>query len=118
MSVPDTIRFTGLEIAPEEILKPRKRLSGPYPASWARYQFTVPYDFDGTRTNAAKIERLDRWIEANTLHAWGSYERHTMEGNLFVVLFEDEADAVMFRMKGGDQEFLLDEREWGPSIDR
>jgi hypothetical protein len=124
---PEVIRFTGLDLTPEQALFPRKRTTGIYPAEWVRHQWIAPVDYAssapanfaqlqvasiGPSPNLRGLARLDRYIERTLLGQWGSYCVSTPDGLKYVVLFEQVPDAVMFRLRGGERAFLRSEEEW------
>ena len=125
---PETIRFTGLVLTPDEAIRPRKMTSGVYPAEWIRHQWLTRHEdhaslnfiaVQAALTNlSAKasevkgLARLDRYIERKMEGRWGSYSVDTPEGTKYVVLFETDVDAVLFRLLDGDRNFLKPEDEW------
>lgn len=128
---PETIRFTGLELTPQQAIHPRKLLTGTYPAEWIRHQWLVGYDEPAQYASTASalgawtaimqskpareltgLPRLDRYIERKLMGRWGSYSVDSPDGTKYVVLFETTADAVFFRMLGGERAFLQPEDQW------
>lgn len=92
--IPDTVKFTDLEIDPRAIMTPRKYFRGVYPLDWTRHQFTVKGAF------GIDLRTIDRWLEANIAGRWGSYV--AADSRTVVILFELLTDAIMFRMKDGE----------------
>lgn len=89
--IPETISFTGLELSPQELTAFRVH-PGPIPADWT----TVCFKHDGFDER-----RIIEWVMENIDGRFGiilSYPRA-------IVFFENEIDAVIFRLKDGDNAF-------------
>lgn len=92
---PQVVRFTGLEFDPDAVIGPERMHRGPIPANWYRYQFRLPEaEVDCDR-------RFEKWMEANTLGRWAYYLFPDDLRLSFVVFFEDQSDALHFRMSDG-----------------
>jgi hypothetical protein len=100
---PAVIKYTGLEIDPEAILEGRI-LRGPVPTTWRRVRFEID--------QSGSLERVNRWLTANLQAKWASYIVSINFGSrVVVVAFEDDTDAVMFRLKGGETAWKTDPAE-------
>ena len=90
--IPSVVRFTGLEIQPEEL---NRKVKGPIPLHWTRHQFMldefVEPEWDMTT-----------WINNNLTGRWAIGVFHTPEGTIVVLGFENGNDAVMFRFLEGE----------------
>lgn len=95
----DSVTYTGLTFDPKT-LNERKRAKAPFPSHWTRVTF--PFEDDSYHWPFHQDD-LDRWVVENLSGAgWGSYIMHPNGAHpVVVVLFEDTADAVMFKMKDG-----------------
>jgi hypothetical protein len=102
--LPAKIHFTDLELDPEAVLTPRKMFDGTYPSTWVRHQFDLPLEAYG------HLRNIDRWIEANLEGRWGSYSVYTFGAVTFVIAFERVTDAMMFRLRGGEQTWRPDQK--------
>lgn len=96
--IPETVRFTGVTIPTKELLfgyGGRKVYFTP-PANWMRVEFDVSDVLNGQRP----MDAVDAWIEKTISGNWASHLiRH---GSTIVVLFEDENDALLFKLMGGE----------------
>lgn len=94
--IPDIVQFSDLDLNPRDIHAPRKHLDGPYPKGWVRHQFV------DAEADWAAIRKIDRWLEQNISGRWGSYSTMTRRGVEYILYFENDFDAVMFRLKDGE----------------
>ncbi len=85
MSLPDEIASRA-HPASRDILTSRKLLTAPYPSTWIRHQWLIPWDYQGTHTPS--IKRLDRWVRAEQLAALGRLRGQHHRRWQFVILFE------------------------------
>ena len=95
--IPETIKFTGLEIDPKELI-PGRCLKGVIPTHWTRLRFEIERS-----SRRFYIELLNRWLFANITGKWIS-NVVTLQGGaqMVIVAFESDTDAVMFRLQGGE----------------
>lgn len=98
--IPTTVRFTGLTLNPLDLLYGyggRKANFTP-PAHWVRVEFASDHSVE--RGLVRGLERVDSWIASNTAGKWVSHE--SRYGSTIVVLFEDDNDALLFKLMGGE----------------
>ncbi len=92
--IPRTVHFTGLEVDPISLIKGRQH-KGAIPPHWPRVRF----ESDGIFS----LDKLNRWIGANISGRWQTYSvARGFSKRTVVVAFEDDSDAVLFRLKGGE----------------
>lgn len=94
--IPEKVRFTGVTIAARDLLYgyEGRKATLPCPATWTRLEF----DIDGFYDNV--LGKVDSWICQSINGRWGSYIGHG--GHKAVVFFEDDNDAVLFRLMSGE----------------
>ena len=93
---PKEISFTGLVISPRELVGNRIH-QGPYPASWIRV--VIDNDFPDEK-------KIAKWVLENTDGRFGvCYQDRA------TIYFEDDIDAIIFRMRGGD-DVLTENTDW------
>lgn len=98
--IPEKVTFTGLTV-PSNIMygasRGRKQ-EGPWPATWARL---VEKDSLKSRSLSAKeiTHRIDAWLEKHIQGSWGLYYIHASLSTVF--FFQDENDAILFKLMGG-----------------
>lgn len=102
--IPDKIHYTDLEIDPQAVLNPRKLTNAIIPDDWTRHRFILDHEHGGK-----PIRLLDQWIEGNIYGRWASYSVYASDGIHIIVWFEHLNDAVMFKLKGGETEWLSSE---------
>lgn len=98
MKTPTTIKFTDLEISPQDLTGGVKH-QGIIPSSWTRVQFTVPNDWQ-------KLEQVSKWLTDNAGDDWATYNFHAdnkAQERTMVVKFKDKNDALLFKLRGGHQ---------------
>jgi hypothetical protein len=107
--LPNQVRFTGMTLSPLDLLYGYGGRKANYvpPSHWLR----IEVDLTKTLAGQARIEKegalglVDSWIEKNMTGKWISREiRH---GSAIVVFFEDEHDALMFKLLEGDTASLF-----------
>lgn len=89
---PTVIRFTGFDFDPKVLYR---RLKAPTPAEWVRYQFCVE-NYDDPEWS------LVEWLTNNLYGRWTLNCKMTMDGYTVVIGFEQDNDAVMFRLMEGE----------------
>ena len=89
---PTVIRFTGFDFDPQVLYRRRK---GPTPAEWVRRQFCVE-NYDDPEWSLAE------WLTNNLHGRWTLNCKMTMDGYTVVIGFEQDNDAVMFRLMEGE----------------
>lgn len=94
--IPETVRFTGITIPTADLLfgyGGRKVYFTPQ-AHWQRVEITHDQRI------GRELDRIDAWLGKTIAGRWAShYIRH---GTAVVVLFEDENDALLFKLMGGE----------------
>jgi hypothetical protein len=103
MKQPEVIRFTDLEVSTRELL--RLNQQGPMNLSWTRVQFIVPDSWDA-------VKKVQEWLKENCPGEWSSYNfqhpKSKKSGEYtMVVRFEDNNDALMFKLRGGHQAWQI-----------
>lgn len=100
--VPQTVKFTEVEIETVELLFPQGRKKrGHWPADWTRHQFTVDAGYHDV------TGQIDQWLAETIEGRWGSYSVPTADGyRIVVIAFEQSNDAVMFRLMDGERAAL------------
>lgn len=99
--MPSKVRYSGgVEIEPWMLIN--RRLDGPTPAHWARHQFLVESLFSDPSY------QINDWL-ANNIHGrWTLNTCFISDGMIIVLGFEDDTDAVMFRLMDGDTAWRQD----------
>ena len=99
--IPSKVRFAGgVEIEPWMLIN--RVYEGPTPAHWVRHQFHVESMFSDP------TYPLNDWL-ANNIHGrWTINSLFHHEGMIVVIGFEDETDAVMFRLMDGETAWRQD----------
>jgi hypothetical protein len=93
--IPAFVRYTGgLVVEPRRVIC--RRLKAPTPPKWLRHQFVV----EGSYTDPEWP--LCGWLENNLVGRWSVNVQSTTDGILVVVAFEEDTDAVMFRLMDGE----------------
>jgi hypothetical protein len=88
MMMPETVQFSGLEVDPVALTR-RRVVHAPFPPTWTRLTVASP-SFD--------IRKIETWLLENVGGRFG------LTGNYPVAIyFEDDVDAVMFRLKDGEK---------------
>jgi hypothetical protein len=87
--IPKNISFTGLEISPTDLWM-RRVHPGPYPASWRRWSFDCDKE---------EVQTITLWL-LDAIN--GRFGVQKTKGRA-IVFFEDEGDAVTFRLRDGDR---------------
>ncbi len=85
----ETINFTGLEVRRGDLLCNRIH-PGPFPVKWPRIVI---------EHNDFNMRPIQSWVIENTFGRFGLIQSYPR----IVIYFEDEYDAVLFRLKGGDE---------------
>ena len=98
---PSVVRFTGSDFDPTLL---NRRVYSPTPANWARHQFIVESCYNDPDW------ALSEWIRNNIFGRWTLNPIITMDGLVVVIGFEQDTDAVMFRLLEG-------ETAWRENID-
>ena len=91
---PAVVKFSGLSFDPKALLC--RRVQKPTPAHWSRHQFTVEGWYHETNW------QLIAWINSNLVGRYTLNLFTSTGGTLVVIGFEDDVDAVMFRLKEGE----------------
>lgn len=91
--IPPVVRFTGLEIQPEEL---NRRVKGPVPLDWTRHQFLLEDDYVEPEWG------MTSWINRHLNGRWAMASFHSVKGTIVVLGFENGNDAVMFRFLDGE----------------
>jgi len=92
--IPRIVKFTGLNIDPMVILSPRN-IRGIVPPEWSRVCF------EADLTCSERL--LNRWIGANMEGRWHTtLVCVTFGKRMIAIAFENDVDAVMFRLKNGE----------------
>ncbi len=91
--IPPVVRFTGLDIRPEEL---NRRVKGPIPLHWTRHQFLLEDDYVDPEWS------MTSWINRNLTGRWTISSFHGLKGTIVVLGFENGNDAVMFRFLEGE----------------
>lgn len=93
MVIPDVVKFTNFDIEPRKVINSRIH-KGAIPSSWMRVRFQVEQD--------GNIHKINRWLEMNIEGRWSSYiVSMRFNHRIVVIAFENDNDAVMFNLKGG-----------------
>lgn len=90
---PSIVRFTGSDFDPTLL---NRRVYFPTPANWVRHQFTVESCYNDPNW------ALSEWLKNNIFGRWTLNPVITMDGLVVVIGFEQETDAVMFRLSDGE----------------
>lgn len=98
--IPDKVTFTGLTV-PSNIMygasRGRKQFS-PWPASWTRLVEKDPQNSRGLTAREITLA-IDVWLEKNIQGAWGCYSNMRTASTVF--FFQEESDAILFKLMGG-----------------
>lgn len=86
--IPETVSFTGYNVYPRETAIMRV-YHGPVPAAWTLIR---------VKTEAYSHSTLESWLLENIDGRFGLLINYPYVH----IYFENEIDAVMFRLKGGD----------------
>jgi len=95
------IHFTGFVFDATDLLTPQPAA---IPPAWRRIRFET----ENGRLRHLILARLHSWLSVNMTKQWICYAvppiRSVSENTqtIVVVAFEDDTDAVMFRLKGGE----------------
>ena len=102
--LPRTVDFTGLNIDPLAFFNQRGNRAV-IPCDWQRIYFS-------SDSWIPKI-KINRWLFANIQNDWVSYTATLYGKGLIAIAFENEIDAVMFRLQGGEDEIrnLTEDKE-------
>jgi long-subunit acyl-CoA synthetase (AMP-forming) len=98
--IPDKIFFTEFELDAASLLFEHgpRHVKTPAPAHYTRIEFTVA-DY-----MANILQGVNAWIKNNLSGKWSSY---MLENTQDVVLFfEEDSDAIMFRLLEGDKAWI------------
>jgi hypothetical protein len=90
--LPQSIQYTGLSLNPREMIWSRV-VEGPYPAHWARIV---------VRVEGFNQRPLTQWTLENTNGRFGLIQQFPK----IVLYFEDTNDAILFRLKDGQEAYL------------
>ena len=98
--IPELVRFTGLTVSSASLLYgyDGRKYDGIPPPSWARVEF------DNNHMVSREMDRVDSWIAKTIAGRWAS--RQIRNGNRFVVSFEDDSDALLFKLMNGETAWL------------
>jgi hypothetical protein len=94
--IPDQIKFTGLTVPALDLLYGYGGRKANYipPAHWVRVEFPV------VAQTGRVLDQVDSWLAKNINGKWVSKEfRH---GSAIVVFFEDDNDALIFKLMEGE----------------
>ena len=91
--IPSVVRFTGLDIQPEEL---NRKVKGPIPLDWTRHQFMLEDDYVDPEW------AMTSWINRTLNGRWTMQVFHVQDGTIVVLGFENGNDAVMFRFLEGE----------------
>ena len=101
--IPAIVKFTGLQIDPWQLLKGRY-VTGIISSNWCRIRFEI--DQEGN------LDKINRWVSANINGRFASYIIQIRFGlRIVVIAFEDDPDAVMFRLKGGETAWRMEQSD-------
>ncbi len=99
--MPAKVRYSGgIEVEPWMVIN--RCFEGPTPPEWTRHQFYVESLFSDPGY------ALNEWL-ANNIHGrWTINSQFVTDGMVVVIGFEDDTDAVMFRLMDGDTAWRQD----------
>lgn len=97
--IPKMVEFTELSLDPSALTNSRIEY-GIIPLEWIRIRF---------ETKGHILSKLNRWLEKNIEGRWANYIIFKTGKYIVVQAFEDDADAVMFKLKNGETSW--DEKE-------
>jgi hypothetical protein len=89
---PHIVKFTDFDFDTNILYR---RVHQPIPATWARHQFQLESYDDPERA-------LAEWLTNNLYGRWVLNCKMTVNGYTVVIGFEEDKDAVMFRLMEGD----------------
>lgn len=89
--IPETITYTGLQLTPSDLVMYRVH-PGPIPVHWT----TVIFRHEGFDER-----KIIEWVMENIDGRFGVILNYPQA----IVFFENDIDAVMFRLKDGDNAF-------------
>ncbi len=94
--IPQSVRFTGVTIPTADLLfgyGGRKIYFVP-PGNWTRVEINHDHSI------GREMDKVDTWLSRSISGRWASHLiRH---GSTVVVLFEDDNDALLFKLLGGE----------------
>lgn len=94
--IPEKVRFTGLTIPATSLLfgYEGRKFHGVPPAKWQRVE--IQHD----SADGRELDRIDSWLSKNIEGRWASFA--LQHGAPVVVFIEDDNDALVFKLKGGE----------------
>lgn len=96
------VEFSGLTLNLGELFNKTRKVDGPTPRSWTRVTVILPDAYHSAK-------QIEDWIVANLTGRWSSYtfQRRALDkknhDSAMVIRFEDNNDALMFKLMGGHQ---------------
>jgi hypothetical protein len=99
-TIPDQVVFTGLTVVNTRLLMSGRKLSnGVIPSNWTRVTFDTGERYP--------MMGVDQWIGRNLVNRWscGCFTQRKGDASTVTTVmlaFEDEQDAVMFRLMEGE----------------
>lgn len=101
--VPSSVKFFEYEFDALDILYPQKSNKLP-PSSWTRIVISIPYDVEKI------IQRLETWLNNKITGKWFLNSYYSLDNNAtFALFFENENEAIMFKLMDGENFYREDE---------